>query len=145
MRGPLKRGDTDVSETGNSRRFSFALLICVCFLAVSCGVFLEQAVESPLVDGGDVTFILKSPAARTVQVAGDWNNWGRGDAESGEVLVGLMERDEGDGLWKSTLKLEPGRYRYRFLINESYWILDPNNPRVIDDTRGGKANLLIMP
>ncbi len=113
---------------------------------VSCGRYIEPAVESGLLEEGSVVFRLKSPSARTVQIAGDWpgNNWGRGDAEQGEVLVGLMENQDGDGIWVLSIALEPGRYRYRFIIDEVKHVLDPNNPRVVDDGMGGKANLLII-
>jgi len=125
-----------------------ALLLLTVGIAASCGPYLERALEAPLVAGDSVTFRVRAPGARTVQVAGDWpgSNWGEGDAESGEVLVGLMERtDEEDGLWQLVVRLGPGRYRYRYLINETQWMLDPENPRIVDDGRGGKANLLIMP
>jgi hypothetical protein len=121
-------------------------IICL-LLIVSCGGVLERAVRSPVIEDGGVVFRLRSPAARTVQVAGDWlgNNWGRGDAEAGEVLVGLMERIEGEGIWEITIALNPGRYRYRFIIDEVKHVLDPDNPRVVDNGMGGKANLLIVP
>ncbi len=113
-------------------------------LAPSCARYFEERLDSPVIERGAVTFHLKSPASRTVQVAADFNNWALGDAESGEVLVGLMERDE-SGVWELTIELPPGRYRYKYLLGESNWVLDPANPRVVDDGRGGKANLLIVP
>ncbi len=125
-------------------------IILVSALAIvtsldSCGRYIEPSIESGVLEEGSVVFRLKSPSARTVQVAGDWpgNNWGRGDAEQGEVLVGLMERGD-DGIWVLSIALEPGRYRYRFIVDEVEQVLDPNNPRVVDDGMGGKANLLIM-
>jgi len=105
---------------------------------------IEKAVRSPEYSDGTVTFRFFTGAARTVQVAGDWNDWGAGDAEQGEVLVGLMERGEG-GVWSRTIELESGRYRYYFIINESRRALDPANPRTTEDPRGGKANLLVVP
>ena len=123
--------------------------LCVIYLllAVSCGGVIERAVRSPVIENEGVVFRFHGPAARTVQVAGDWplNNWGRGDAEAGEVLVGLMERDGVEGIWEITIALEPGRYRYRFIIDEVKHVLDPDNPRIVDDGMGGKANLLIVP
>ena len=122
------------------------LLILGLILTVSCGGYLEDAVRSPVIEDDLVIFRLKSPSARKVQVAGDWqgNNWGRGDAEEGEVLVGLMEKSSDGGVWEISVRLRPGRYRYRFIVDESKLVLDPNNPRVVDDGMGGKANLLIM-
>lgn len=134
-------------------RFSARGLIWACaaagviVLAASCGRYLERSFGTPRIDGDTVTFRLKALSARTVQLAGDWprNNWARGDAEAGEVLVGLMERTREEGVWQLAVRLGPGRYRYRFLVNETEWLLDPENPRVVDDERGGKANLLIVP
>jgi 1,4-alpha-glucan branching enzyme len=125
-----------------------SVLGIICFLlVVSCGGVIERAARSPALGEEGVTFRLKSPAARTVQIAGDWqgNNWGRGDAEAGEVLVGLMERSGTEGIWEITIALRPGRYRYRFIIDEVKHVLDPDNPRVVDDGIGGRANLLIVP
>ncbi len=112
-------------------------------VAGSCS-YIDKSVESPLLKEGTVEFRYPSSSARTVQVAGDWNNWGAGDAEQGEVLVGLMEKGKRD-IWSLTRELPPGRYRYYFLLNETQRILDPANPRVADDPWGGKANLLIVP
>ncbi len=129
------------------RTFGIAAALCIALFAASCGGMLERRVPSPVIEGDSVVFRVKSPSARTVQIAGDWsgNNWGRGDAEGGEILVGLMERAAESGVWEIVVKLEPGRYRYRFLVNESVWLLDPDNPRIVDDGRGGRANLLIVP
>ena len=125
----------------------FCAIVAVGLLSISCGRYLERSLDSPSVDGETVTFRVKVSSARTVQLAGDWprNNWARGDAEEGEVLAGLMERTADSGVWELAVRLGPGRYRYRFLVNEAEWLLDPENPRVVDDGRGGKANLLIVP
>jgi 1,4-alpha-glucan branching enzyme len=125
----------------------FCAITAMVLLSASCGRYLERSLGSPGIDGDTVTFRVKVPSARTVQLAGDWsrNNWARGDAEEGEVLVGLMEKTADTGVWELAVRLGPGRYRYGFLVNEAEWLLDPENPRVVDDGRGGKANLLIMP
>ncbi len=120
----------------------FAILL---LSAVSCARYLERGLQSPVVEGQTVSFFFRAPSARCVQVAGDWNNWAMGDAGSGEVLVGLMGRGKKGGPWKLAVELPPGRYRYYFIIDETRRVLDPANPRVTDDPRGGKANLLILP
>lgn len=124
-------------------RISLILLGLILFL--SCAGYIEKSIESPLIEDNSVTFCVRSKSAKVVQVAGDWNNWARGDAAEGEVLVGLMARNDSALYWERTVELESGRYKYRFLFNESVWMLDPNNPRIIDDGKGGKANLLIVP
>jgi len=125
------------------RRIIPAILAVI--LLSSCSKYLERSIESPQLEGRKVTFRIRFESARTVQVAGDWNNWGRGDAEQGEVLVGRMDYNKDESYWEKTVRLEAGRYTYRFLINESIWMLDGNNSRVVDDMIGGKASLLIVP
>jgi len=124
-------------------RTSLILLVLILFL--SCAGYIEKSIESPMIEDNSVTFYVRTKSAKVVQVAGDWNNWARGDAAEGEVLVGLMTRNDSVLYWERTVELESGRYKYRFLFNESVWMLDPNNPRIIDDGKGGKANLLIVP
>ena len=122
------------------------VLTLVSFIgAASCTSYIQESIESPVLENGSVIFRVRSRSARTVQVAGDWNNWGNGDAESGEVLVGSMKAADDDGLWELTVKLPSGRYRYRFVLNETHSMVDPANPRVTTDLWGGKASLLIMP
>ena len=116
----------------------------VLLLAAGSCSYIDKSVESPVLKEGTVEFRYTSSSAKTLQVAGDWNNWGEGDAEQGEVLVGLMEKGKRD-IWSLKQELPPGRYRYYFLLNETQRILDPANPRVADDPWGGKANLLIVP
>ena len=130
-------------RTINARLKAAASLTAAAVL-VSCAGALDRAVDSPEIDGGTVVFRYLSPSARTVQVAGDWNNWSAGDAEAGEVLVGLMEREE-SGLWTIAVELPPGRHRYWFVVNEAGRVLDPANPRVTEDPWGGKASLCIVP
>ena len=121
------------------------ILVILITILSSCGKYLEDAFDSPVIESGKVTFRYYSTSAKTVQVAGDWNNWGMGDAETGEVLVGLMEKTDKEGVWALSVELEPGRYRYRFIIDEAWNDLDSENPRIVNDRWGGKANLLIMP
>ena len=125
------------------RIYLLAFLSLIAFS--SCISKLDKAVSSPVVRDGRVVFRYFNPTARSVQVAGDWpgNNWAEGDEGSGEVLVGLMKYSK--GYWTLEVDLAPGVYRYRFLVNEHEWVLDPANPRVVEDGMGGKANLLIVP
>ncbi|MCD6378815.1 hypothetical protein J7M07_00025, partial [bacterium] len=57
-----------------------SLVISVLVLFISCTRFIEKSIESPVIDGHRVTFRARSESARVVQLAGDWNNWAKGDA-----------------------------------------------------------------
>jgi 1,4-alpha-glucan branching enzyme len=69
-----------------------------------------------------VTFKVRAPDAKEVQLVGDFNNW---DPNSHP-----MGKDE-EGFWKIGLRLAPGRYEYKLLVDGRWWedIREPNNVR----------------
>jgi hypothetical protein len=119
-------------------------IFLLAFLVAGCG-YIASSVPSPEIDGRRVTFRVRIESAETVQVAGDWNNWGMGDGRQGQVLVGLMRKSKRGDYWEKTVELPPGRYKYIFLVNETVPVLDGGNPRIVPDGKGGKANLIILP
>ena len=56
------------------------------------------------------------PTAQRVALVGDFNSWNR---------FGHMMRKVPSGLWEITVELTPGRYQYKFLVNDSQWLTDP--------------------
>lgn len=63
--------------------------------------------------------IFEMPAeleAESLVVVGDFNNWD-------ESAAPLQRRK--DGVWTKNLRLEPGRYRYRYLADGKVWHNDP--------------------
>ncbi|MCB0632445.1 MAG: serine hydrolase [Saprospiraceae bacterium] len=81
-------------------------------------------------DTGNTTFILKDyPYARSVQLAGDFNNWNN--------LSCPMVRENGQ--WIGRVDLEPGTYHYKFIV-DGVWILDPANPKT--EYEDGHASVL---
>jgi len=65
-----------------------------------------------------VVFVMLYPRAGSVQLAGDFNNW---QPEQTPMLkVGKS------GVWQTEMKLSPGRYRYRLVV-DGQWQQDPYN------------------
>jgi chromosome partitioning protein len=65
-----------------------------------------------------VVFMTLYPHAKCVQIAGDFNNW--------QPQNTPMEKVGQDGIWQTQLKLTPGRYRYRIVVDDK-WQQDPYN------------------
>lgn len=80
-----------------------------------------------------VEFIYKSDGKqpKSVQLAGQINDWN--PAKNNLELV--------DGIWKSTLWLNPGKYHYQVVV-DGKWMLDPANPEIEDNNIGGKNSVL---
>ena len=75
--------------------------------------------SAPHLTPGGVLFTFEARDARRVQLVGDFNGWGLDGSDM--TLTGTI--------WTSTLKLPPGRYRYRYVIDGT-WRSDPMNAEV---------------
>lgn len=83
--------------------------------------------------GDTVTFRLAAPSQAKVAVAGEFNDW--------DSARGLMTFEEATGTWALRLRLEPGFYQYRFVL-DGEWIEDPANP-VRAHSREGFRNSVV--
>lgn len=70
-----------------------------------------------------VTFALSAPAAASVAVVGDFNDW--------DPSAIPLERHRSQ--WTVTLPLKPGRYRYSFVVDGTRWQADPVSPPALDE------------
>ena len=57
-------------------------------------------------------FSCNAPEAQQVFLAGSFNDWNPADIP--------MKRLD-DGTWSTELKLEPGKYEYKFVVNGAWW------------------------
>jgi 1,4-alpha-glucan branching enzyme len=112
---------------------------------VSLGFIKKRLPQPHRVEEG-ILFQYSAPSATIVQLAGSWpeNNWLRGQGETARYGIGYMDDDDGDGIWETIVGLPPGRYQYKFRIDEINWKEDPNNPQKVDDGYGGFNSLLIV-
>lgn len=83
-------------------------------------------------DSRSVVISIKAPAARSVQIAGEFNNW-----VPEELLPPLKE----GGVWRKLYHLERGIYRYKFIV-DGEWMTDPENPRFETNPYGGSDSVL---
>lgn len=75
-----------------------------------------------------VQFVLRDANAKSVAVAGDFNDW---------QLNGIPLRDaDGDGVWTGLIALRPGLHKYMFVVDGQTWLTDPEADRYVDDGFG---------
>lgn len=86
-------------------------------------------------DRRDVVLRFKGLAGCRVQVAGDFNGW--------IPDRGIHTKRDGSALLK-TLKLIPGEYQYRVVV-DGVWQEDPGNPDRVPNIYGGSNSLLRVP
>jgi hypothetical protein len=75
-----------------------------------------------------VVFVTLYPRAQSVQIAGDFNNW--------QPEQHIMEKVGDSGVWQTQMKLSPGRYRYRLVV-DGQWQQDPYNESTEMNPFGG--------
>jgi 1,4-alpha-glucan branching enzyme len=77
------------------------------------------------------TFTYTDPAAKSVYVAGDFNQW--------NATANPMQKDS-SGVWTASIPLKPGKYQYKFIVDGD-WKQDPLNTQTADDTFGGRNSV----
>ena len=80
-----------------------------------------------------VAFVTLYPRAKSVQVAGDFNNW--------QPTKTPMEKVGESGVWQTKIKLPAGTYRYRLVV-DGQWQQDPYNERTELNPFGGHNSVL---
>jgi chromosome partitioning protein len=65
-----------------------------------------------------MVFVTLYPRAQSVQIAGDFNDWQPSKMQ--------MEKVGNTGVWQASVKLAPGKYRYRLVV-DGQWQQDPYN------------------
>ena len=98
--------------------------------------FIFNTPDTSPICSAEVKFSLRigDDKTHTVAIAGDFNNW--------DPQTNILEDPEGDGIWTGTLKLEPGRYEYMFVMDGEKWFPDPNALRYVKDGFGNKNAIL---
>jgi len=88
----------------------------------------EVTMEKRNNNGRHQQFSLAAPAARSVQLVGDFTLWQ-------EHPISL--RRGKDGTWQTMVEMKPGRHRYRFLV-DGEWQDDPDCKVRVPNPYGGQ-------
>jgi chromosome partitioning protein len=65
-----------------------------------------------------VVFVSMYPRAKKVEIAGDFNNW--------KPQSSTLDKVGNSGIWQTKMNLQPGKYRYRLVV-DGQWQQDPYN------------------
>jgi 1,4-alpha-glucan branching enzyme len=74
-----------------------------------------------------ISFHFNAPEARSVSIVGDFNSWS---------LNAKQLRRRKDGVWWAVLRLSPGVYQYKFVVDGARWEEDPGNPKQVTNEHG---------
>ena len=82
-----------------------------------------------------VEFRIKAPDASKVYLAGEFNSWSETE---------LPMSRQANGEWIASIALKPGRYQYKFIVDDK-WMADPDNSERVDDGYNGFNSVIQIP
>ncbi|MFH1675153.1 MAG: AAA family ATPase [Pseudomonadota bacterium] len=84
-------------------------------------------------EGKEILFALEAPEEEKIQIAGDFNGWMPQHLR--------LTYSEGKPMWRKIMRLKPGTYQYKYLIDNK-WVADPGNHDTVDDLFGGLNSIV---
>ncbi len=81
-----------------------------------------------------ISFHLTAPAASSVCLVGNFNQW---------MVCDTALRRDASGAWIATVELPPGRHEYMFVV-DGEWVADPGADLLVDDGFGNLNAVLIL-
>ncbi len=122
-------------------KHAWVFLLAVAVTAGAATPFPPQSYTLvPQKTDGGVLFRCYAPEARAVYLAGDFNGWANNvDGRITKAEFALSGPDT-NGVWRKTVKLDPGVYRFKFNLNgeASGWFA----PESIDELDGDKNAII---
>lgn len=82
-----------------------------------------------------VTFTIHAEKGKEVFVAGEFNKW--------DPTAKKMAYKAKDGIYSATVKLVPGEYQYKFVIDGT-WCADPENANSVQNDQGTFNSVVVV-
>jgi 1,4-alpha-glucan branching enzyme len=82
-----------------------------------------------------VKFCVSAPHAKSVYLVGEFNDWIPTETP--------LKMEKKSGTWKSSLKLKPGKYQYKFVVDGEWWT-DPNCPDWVWNEHGTHNSVVVV-
>ncbi len=123
-----------------SLKWAAALAVTLATIFLGYNMYFSPIVEEYKPCPGnrlaEITFSMRADASqvKSIAVVGDFNDW--------DPDRDLLKDENDDGIWSVTLRLEPGRYEYMFILDGQKWIPDPSAYRYVSDGFGNKNAVL---
>ena len=83
----------------------------------------------------NVTFTVHAEKGKAVYVAGEFNKW--------DPTAKKMAYKAKDGIYAATVKLVPGEYQYKFVIDGT-WCADPENANSVQNDQGTFNSIVVV-
>ena len=113
-----------------------AFLWAIVAAVVSAGCAATMRPAAPVVTPSGVRFVLMQPAARSVALAGSFNQW--------SATSQPLARDGSRGRWTIVVPLPPGEHLFMYVVDGAQWISPPLAEDYVDDGFGAKNGVVVV-
>ncbi|MCH8890615.1 MAG: AAA family ATPase [Myxococcales bacterium] len=86
----------------------------------------------------EIVVRFRDAEADDVRIAGDFNGW-----VPDKGVRSLIESEGQTRVWTKILRLAPGTYQYRYVV-DGEWREDPENPEAVTSAVGGRNSVLVV-
>jgi 1,4-alpha-glucan branching enzyme len=108
--------------------------VLATFLAATIGCAARTPPEAPVMTRSGVRFSLVRPDARTVALAGSFNEW--------SPVSHLLSR-QASGAWTIVVGLPPGEHPFMFVV-DGQWVSPPVADDYADDGFGKRNGIVVV-
>ena len=112
-----------------------AAAVVAALLSASCAGRISPA--APVVTPSGVRFVLMNPEARSVALAGSFNQW--------SVSSHPLARERARGVWTIVVALPPGEHLFMFVVDGTEWVSPPLAEDYVDDGFGSNNGVVFVP
>jgi 1,4-alpha-glucan branching enzyme len=116
--------------------WSMARVVATLAAAASASCAARMAPAPPVVTPAGVRFVLERPDAKSVALAGSFNQW--------SASSNPLARAKSGGLWTIVLPLPPGEHVFMYVVNGAEWISPPLAEDYADDGFGAKNGVVVV-
>ena len=103
-------------------------------VSVSCAATIAPA--APVLTPAGVRFVLMYPEARSVALAGSFNQW--------SAASHPLAREGSRGVWTIVVALPPGEHLFMYVVDGTQWISPPLAEDYVDDGFGSKNGVVVV-
>jgi hypothetical protein len=129
LEAPIRR----VAATSDTFSFDSIPVDTVPVGSIPVDPYSVPGPSAPEITSDGVMFSIEAPDAERVQLVGDFNDW---SADGNEM-------EPSGGIWRKVVKLPPGSYRYRYVV-DGRWQSDPLNGLVEPSPYGGDNSVFVL-
>ena len=117
-------------------RLSGALAATAVAAIVGSSCAGRIAPAAPVATPAGVRFVLMQPAARSVALAGSFNQW--------SATSQPLAREGSRGLWTIVVPLPPGEHLFMYVVDGKQWISPALAEDYVDDGFGAKNGVVVV-